>query len=39
MKYGINENTINLIKEIIKNNKNYQFKLFGSRAKGKYMTK
>ena len=36
MKYGINENTINLIKEVIENNKNYQFKLFGSRAKGTY---
>lgn len=36
MKYGINLNTYNSIKEIINNNKKFTFKLFGSRAKGTY---
>lgn len=36
MKYGLSENTYNLIKNVINNNKKYKFKLFGSRAKGTY---
>lgn len=36
MKYGLPEEVYNLIKKIINNNPKYNFKLFGSRAKGTY---
>ena len=36
MRYGLNEETYNLIKEVIERNSKYKFKIFGSRAKGKY---
>ena len=36
MKFGLSEETYNLIKNVINNNPQYSFKLFGSRAKGKY---
>lgn len=36
MKYGLNEETYNSIKEIAKKNSKYKFKIFGSRAKGTY---
>ena len=36
MKYGLNEETYNSIKEIVKKNAKYKFKIFGSRAKGTY---
>lgn len=36
MRYGLSEETYNKIKEVIKNNKDYKFILFGSRARGDY---
>lgn len=36
MKYGLPEDVYKKIKEIIKNNSNYEFKIFGSRARGDY---
>ena len=36
MKFGLTQETYNLIKEVIKNNPKYKFKIFGSRAKGTY---
>lgn len=36
MKFGLNQETYNLIKEVINNNPKYKFKIFGSRAKGTY---
>ena len=36
MRYGLNEETYNLIKEVIERNSKYKFKIFGSRAKGTY---
>lgn len=36
MKYGLPKEVYNLIKNVINNNSNYKFKLFGSRAKGTY---
>lgn len=36
MKYGLNEETYNLIKKVIERNSKYKFKIFGSRAKGTY---
>lgn len=38
MKYGLSEQTYNKIKEIVKKYNNYQFKIFGSRARGDYKT-
>ena len=34
--FGLPENVYNKIMDIVKNNSKYQFKLFGSRAKGNY---
>lgn len=36
MKYGLSENVVNQIEGIIKKYKKYNFKLFGSRARGDY---
>ena len=36
MKFGLPEETYNLIKMVINNNPQYIFKLFGSRTKGTY---
>ncbi len=36
MKYGLNEETYKLIKEVVERNSKYKFKIFGSRAKGTY---
>lgn len=36
MKYGLPKEVYNSIKNVIKNNAKYNFKLFGSRAKGTY---
>lgn len=36
MKYGLSEATYNKIKDIIKKYNNYDFKIFGSRARGDY---
>lgn len=36
MKHGLSEEVYKKIKTIIKKNKNYKFKLFGSRARGDY---
>lgn len=36
MKYGLPKEVYNSIKNVIKNNDKYNFKLFGSRAKGTY---
>ena len=36
MKFGLTEEIYNLIKQVIKNNPEYKFKIFGSRAKGTY---
>lgn len=36
MKYGLSEETYNKIKEIVKKYSNYQFYIFGSRARGDY---
>lgn len=36
MKYGLSDETYNKIKEIVKKYNNYQFKIFGSRARGDY---
>lgn len=38
MKFGLREEIYNLIKEVVKNNSEYQFKIFGSRARGNYRT-
>lgn len=38
MKFGLKEEIYNLIKEVVKNNPKYQFKIFGSRARGNYRT-
>ncbi len=38
MKFGLREEIYNLIKEVVKNNPEYQFKIFGSRARGNYRT-
>ncbi len=36
MKFGLNEEIFNKIEEIVKENRKYKFKIFGSRAKGTY---
>lgn len=36
MKFGLEDNTYEQIKEIVNRNKKYCFKLFGSRARGDY---
>ena len=36
MRFGLSNETYNLIKNVINNNPQYSFKLFGSRAKGTY---
>ena len=36
MKFGLSEEVYNKIKEIVKENKKYKFKIFGSRAKNTY---
>lgn len=36
MKFGLSDNAYNEIKKVINNNKDYSFKLFGSRARGNY---
>ena len=36
MKYGLNKEVYEEIKNIFKNNKKYQFKIFGSRARGDF---
>lgn len=36
MKFGLTEEIYNLIKQVIQNNPEYKFKIFGSRAKGTY---
>lgn len=36
MKFGLTEETYNLIKKVQENNSKYNFKVFGSRAKGTY---
>lgn len=36
MKYGLSEETYNKIKNIVKKYNEYEFKLFGSRARGDY---
>lgn len=36
MKYGLSEETYNKIKNVIKKYSNYEFKIFGSRARGDY---
>jgi len=36
MRYGLSEATYNKIKDIIKKYNNYEFKIFGSRARGNY---
>lgn len=36
MKHGLSEEVYKKIKTIIEKNKNYKFKLFGSRARGDY---
>lgn len=36
MKFGLTQETYNLIKDVIKNNPEYVFKIFGSRARGDY---
>ena len=36
MRDGLSEETYNRIKEVIKNNQDYKFILFGSRARGDY---
>ena len=38
MKFGLNKEIYNLIKEITKNNPKYKFKIFGSIARGNYIT-
>lgn len=38
MKYGLSEQTYHKIKNIVEKHKNYQFKIFGSRARGNYKT-
>lgn len=36
MKFGLNNEIYNKIKEIVKNNNKYKFKIFGSRARGNF---
>lgn len=36
MKHGLTEETYNKIKKVIENNSKYNFRLFGSRARGDY---
>ena len=36
MKFGLSEETYSLIKKVVENNSKYEFKIFGSRAKGNY---
>lgn len=36
MKYGLSDEIYNKIKEIVKKYSNYQFNIFGSRARGDY---
>ena len=36
MKFGLPEDTYNKIEKIVKENKKYKFKIFGSRAKNTY---
>lgn len=36
IKYGLSEEIYNKIKEIVKKYNNYEFKIFGSRARGDY---
>ncbi len=36
MKYGLSNEVYNKIKEIVKKYNNYEFKIFGSRARGDY---
>lgn len=36
MKYGLSENVYNKIKNIVLKYSNYQFKIYGSRARGNY---
>lgn len=36
MKYGLNKEVYKQIKAIIEKNKNYKFKIFGSRARGDF---
>lgn len=36
MKYGLPEQTYNKIREIVQKYRKYQFKIFGSRARGDY---
>ncbi len=36
MKFGLSEETYSLIKKVVENNSQYEFKIFGSRAKGNY---
>ena len=36
MKYGLSDETYNKIKEIVKKYNKYEFKIFGSRARGDY---
>lgn len=36
IKYGLSEEIYNKIKEIVKRYNNYEFKIFGSRARGDY---
>lgn len=36
MKFGLNEEIFNKIEEIVKENRKYKFKIFGSRAKNTY---
>lgn len=36
MKFGLNEEIFNKIEEIVKENRKYKFKIFGSGAKGTY---
>ena len=38
MKYGLSEETYNKIKSIINKYNKYEFKIFGSRARGDYKT-
>ncbi len=38
MKFGLSEETYSLIKKVVENNSQYEFKIFGSRAKGNYKT-
>jgi predicted nucleotidyltransferase len=38
MKYGLTNETYNKIKEIVTKYNNYEFKVFGSRARGDYKT-